>query len=271
MEELSVLRSISFTRLPSNVQRQGFLLLLVIGHLRMHLTIVIPLYNEEKLIEEVLGRLDRIEYPTFVEQVELVVVDDHSTDASAEVVKRLIGERKDIILKRHEKNKGKGAAVRSGVEQASGEFILVQDADLELDPSDIPRLLMAMHTLQVPFVNGSRYLPGVLRSQASFKRYAANKFFTLLTSLLIDVHLTDMACGYKLLRKDLFQRLHLREDRFGFEAELIIKCGRLRRNWIAEVPVHYTPRNAGEGKKLRNMDGFRILRTILKYGLFRAR
>ncbi|HMW96677.1 MAG TPA: glycosyltransferase family 2 protein, partial [Flavobacteriales bacterium] len=91
----------------------------------------------------------------------------------------------------------------------------------------------------------------------------------LLTSVLIDVHLTDMACGYKLMTRDLFEKLNLKEDRFGFEAELIIKCGRMRRNWITEVPVHYYPRNAGEGKKLRNADGLRIMRTIIKYGLFR--
>lgn len=235
----------------------------------MLLSIIIPLYNEEKLIVEVIQRLEGLEMPNFVSAVEVVVVDDASTDASFETVASYLLDKPKYRLFRHDSNLGKGAAVRTGVKHATGDHILFQDADLELDPADIPRMLQAMHTLKVPFINGSRYLPGVLRTQAAFKRYFANKFFTLLTSVLIDVHLTDMACGYKLVTKELFQRLDLHENRFGFEAELIIKCGRLRRNWIAEVPVHYSPRNMGEGKKLRNLDGFRILRTILKYGLLK--
>ncbi|HEY0977638.1 MAG TPA: glycosyltransferase family 2 protein [Flavobacteriales bacterium] len=235
----------------------------------MHLSILIPLYNEATLITTVLDKLSNVRYPDFVEGVQLVVVDDASSDGSFNVVKAYAAGRSDILLHAHPVNRGKGAAVRTAAGLSAGDHLLIQDADLELDPHDIPALLQAIHELKVPFVNGSRYLPGVMRTQSAFKRYLANKLFTLLTSMLIDVHLTDMACGYKLMTKDLFNKLHLKEDRFGFEAELIIKCGRMRRNWIAEVPVHYHPRNSGEGKKLRNADGFRILRTILKYGLLR--
>ena len=174
-------------------------------------------------------------------------------------------------LVQHPVNKGKGVAVKTGIQNSAGDVILIQDADMELSPVDIPSMLTAMHELKVPFINGSRYLPGVLRPQAAFRRYFANKLFTLLTSLFINIYLTDMACGYKLFTRELFNKLNLKESRFGFEAELIIKCGRLRKNWIAEVPVRYFPRNEGEGKKLRNMDGLRIFSTILKYGLFRMK
>ena len=237
----------------------------------MNLSIIIPLYNEEKLIVSVLDQLKAVQFPKFLDSHEFVIVDDCSTDNSFQVVQNYISGMDGFKLIKHEVNKGKGAAVKTGVRESSGDFILIQDADLELSPSDIPTLLNAQNELKVPFVNGSRYLSGVLRTQASFKRYFANKLFTLITSALIDVHLTDMACGYKLLSKELFNKLNLIENRFGFEAELIIKCGRLRRNWIAEVPVHYAPRNLGEGKKLSNMDGFRIMKTIIKYGLFRIK
>ena len=121
----------------------------------------------------------------------------------------------------------------------------------------------------VQFINGSRYLPGVVRPLASYRRYWGNKFFTNLTSILINVRLTDMACGYKLIHRDLYKQINLKEDRFGFEAELIIKALRIKRNNVAEVPVRYFPRNAGEGKKLNNMDALKILWTIVKYGVLR--
>ena len=235
----------------------------------MKLTIIIPLYNEQDLIVPLLIELVEVPWPLFLAGHEIIIVDDCSMDDSFQRVSEFAKDKPNIKLFRHEVNKGKGAAVRTGAAKATGDVILIQDADMELSPMDIPAMLVAMYNLHVPFVNGSRYLPGILRTQAAFKRYFANKLFTTLTSILINVHLTDMACGYKLVSKQLFDDLHLRENRFGFEAELIIKCGRLRKNWIAEVPVHYTPRNLGEGKKLRNLDGFRILKTILKYGLFR--
>jgi glycosyltransferase involved in cell wall biosynthesis len=235
----------------------------------MNLSIIIPLYNEERLITVVLDELRKVVYPSFVQHVEIIIVDDASSDRSYQVVQEYITHHSNIFLYKHEVNQGKGAAVKTGISKSKNDSILIQDADLELSPTDIPSMLEAMHQLNVPFINGSRYLPGVLRTQAAFKRYFANKLFTLITSILIDVHLTDMACGYKLISRELFDKLTLRENRFGFEAELIIKCGRIRKNWIAEVPVHYSPRNLGEGKKLKTSDGFRIFKTIVKYGLLK--
>lgn len=235
----------------------------------MKLSIIIPLYNEQDLVLEVLRRVIATPLPSFVVEREIIVVDDCSSDNSNKNVSNFIADKSFIRLLKHEVNRGKGAAVRTGIENARGDVFLIQDADLELSPADIPSMLNAMHELNVQFINGSRYLPGVNRPLASYKRYLANKFFTFITSLLVDVHLTDMACGYKLIHRDLYERIQLKEERFGFEAELILKALRIKRNNVAEVPVKYFPRNEGEGKKLRNMDAFRILKTIIKYGLFK--
>jgi glycosyltransferase involved in cell wall biosynthesis len=235
----------------------------------MFLSIIIPLYNEEKSIISVLEAVLRVQYPPFLERFEIVVVDDCSRDQSVEVVQQFIKDQPGVKLIRHEINRGKGAAVRTGIKSASGNVYLIQDADLELVPADIPRLLEAMHQLNIEFVNGSRYLPGIVRPLSSFKRYMGNRFFTFLTSIFINVKITDMACGYKLVHKNLYNKINLKEERFGFEAELIIKAMRIKKNNIAEVPVQYFPRNQGEGKKLRNTDAFKILWTITKYGILK--
>jgi glycosyltransferase involved in cell wall biosynthesis len=235
----------------------------------MFLSIIVPLYNEASNILPVLKSILKVQFPSYLEKYEIIVVDDKSTDDSYQIVSRFINEYAFIRLIRHEQNMGKGMAVHTGISNASGDVFLIQDADLELVPDDIPRLLDAMHNLKIGFVNGSRYLPGVVRPLSSFKRYLANRLFTFLTSIVINVKITDMACGYKLVRKDLYQLLILKEKRFGFEAELIIKAMRIKKNNIAEVPVQYFPRNQGEGKKFRNIDGLKILLTIFKYGLLR--
>jgi glycosyltransferase involved in cell wall biosynthesis len=237
----------------------------------MKLSIIVPLFNEEKDILIVLYQLAETIYPSFLESVEFVIVDDHSNDNSFEVVSEYIAGKKEFRLFRHEINKGKGAAVKTGIKHANGDVFLVQDADLELSPSDIPAMVHAMNDLSVQFINGSRYLPGVARPLASYKRYWGNRLFTNLTSVIINVKLTDMACGYKLIHKDLYEKIELRENRFGFEAELIIKALRIKRNNVAEVPVKYFPRNAGEGKKLNNLDVVKIMWTIFKYGVLRLK
>lgn len=235
------------------------------------LSIIIPLYNEEQHVVDTIRKVHAVPFPSFIESSEIIVVDDASTDNSYATVEALKATIPNLKLFKQEKNRGKGAAVRRGVKEAAGDVILFQDADLELSPDDIPEMLKAMQKLDIPFINGSRYMPGVIRTQAAFKRYFGNKVFTLMTSVFANVYLTDMACGYKLITKDLFEKLNLKENRFGFEAELIIKCARLRKNWIAEVPVQYYPRNLGEGKKLKNIDGLRIFSTIIKYGLLKMK
>ncbi len=239
----------------------------------MKLSIIIPLYNEQDLVIQVLDELCSVQYPQFLDTYEIIVVDDCSKDQSFEKVKKYIenSNDKNIFLFQHEINLGKGAAVKTGITHSTGDIILIQDSDLELTPKDIPSLLSAKQELGVPFINGSRYIPGVLRTQAAFRRYFFNKLFSLIASVFIDVHITDVACGYKLFDKNLFEKLNLKENRFGFEAELILKCGRFQKNWIAEVPVRYFPRNRGEGKKLKNLDGIRIFKTLIKYGLFKMK
>lgn len=233
------------------------------------LGIIIPMFNEAAHIEIVLQRISSITIPDWIKSYEIIVVDDCSSDESVPKVKAWIANHPHFRLIQHEHNKGKGAAVRTGIEASDCDMFLIQDADLELLPSDIPSMLHAMRLLGVEFVNGSRYLPGVLRPISSYKRYMINRLFTFFTSVLLDVKLTDMACGYKLFHRNLVSKIQLRENRFGFEAELIIKAMRIKRNNIVEVPVHYFPRNLGGGKKLKNSDGFKILWTIVKYGLMR--
>jgi glycosyltransferase involved in cell wall biosynthesis len=234
----------------------------------MHLSIIIPMYNEQETVGILLEQLLALELPGFIESHETIVVDDCSSDSSFEIVQKYLMENQHISLHRHEKNMGKGAAVRTGISKASGDTFLVRDADLELAVEDIPTLLNAMQELGVEFVNGSRYMAGVNRPLSSYRRYLANRFFTFLTSVIINVKLTDMACGYKLFKRKLYDRIQLHENRFGFEAELLIKALRLKRNNIAEVPVRYFPRNEGEGKKFRTIDGVKMLWTVIKYGIF---
>lgn len=235
----------------------------------MKLSIIVPLYNEEELILIVLERLQKINFPESVKEYEIIIVDDCSKDNSFEIVSKYIQDKPFCRLLKHNINLGKGAAVRYGFKEAKGDVFLIQDSDLELVPEDIPKLIDAMIMLNIQFVNGSRYMPGVIRPISSYRRYVANRFFTFLTSLLINVKLSDMACGYKLIHKDLINKIKLNENRFGFEAELILKALRIKKNNIAEVPIQYFPRNSGEGKKLKNIDGFKILWTIIKYGLLK--
>lgn len=237
----------------------------------MYFSIIIPLYNERESIIKVLERLRGLSFPSYVTCKEIIVVDDCSGDGSWDVVRDYIHGREGFELLRHDVNRGKGAAVRTGVQASKGNVILIQDADLELSPEDIPSMLEAMHQLDVEFINGSRYLPGPIRPLSSYRRYLANRFFTWLTSILINVKLTDMACGYKLISKRLLNEIEMKENRFGFEAELILKALRIKKNNIAEVPVRYFPRNKGEGKKLNNLDAWKILWTIAKYGLFKLK
>ncbi len=233
----------------------------------MRLSIIIPLYNEGDDIITLLEQFETVPFPENLSGKEFIVVDDCSEDDSFELVSKYIENRGDFILLKHEYNKGKGAAIRTGIHHATGDLFLIQDGDLELSPLDIPSMIDAMVSLNVEFINGSRYLPGVPRPLASYKRYLGNKIFTNLTSVLINVKLTDMACGYKLIHKNLYQKINLKENRFGFEAELLIKALRIKKNNIAEVPVRYFPRNYGDGKKLNNTDALNILWTIIKYGV----
>jgi glycosyltransferase involved in cell wall biosynthesis len=170
---------------------------------------------------------------------------------------------------RHDVNKGKGATVRTGLQAADGDLFIIQDADLELTPCDIPVMLRMLKNCNASFVNGSRYLAGIERPTSSKSRIFFNKLFTRITALLTRSTITDMACGYKLFTRELYEKLTLKENRFAFETELIIKALRVHPRGLVEVPVHYFPRNSRQGKKLRTSDGLVILRAIIRYGLLK--
>jgi glycosyltransferase involved in cell wall biosynthesis len=238
----------------------------------MKLSIIIPLFNEESQVLDTLKEISVLPFPSYVEAFEIIVVDDGSSDGSHALVESLLNTYPNISLFRHDRNQGKGAAIATGLKKVTGDVIVIQDADMELLPSDLCAMLDAMQTLNVSFVNGSRYLAGVNRPLFSYWRYAINQLFTLFTSIVVNVKLTDMACGYKMFRKSFIEHLHIKESRFGFEAELMIKAIRtLGYRQIAEVPVHYSPRNEQEGKKIRNSDAIPILNAIIKYGLLRMK
>ena len=236
----------------------------------MFLSIIIPLFNEEKTILKVLEAISNSGISENVGNYEVIVVDDCSIDNSLQIV----NENKNnfpynISVFSLDKNRGKGYAIREGVKHALGDVILFQDADLELTPNDVPPMIQIMKRLDVSFVNGSRYMAGVIRPIYSYRRYLGNSFFSWLTSFVINLRITDVACAYKLIRKDLLEKINLKENRFGIEAELVIKCMRLNGKSISEVPIQYFPRDADGGKKLKNKDAFNILWTIIKYGLFK--
>jgi len=233
----------------------------------MKLSIIIPVFNEKKSIIDVIKKVHQIKYNHELTDIELVVVDDCSTDGTSELLEKNKKELNYIFISLNQ-NKGKGFAVREGIKHSSGELITIQDADLELIPEDIPTMVSTMLDLKVDFINGSRYMTGIIRPLYSYRRYFFNKMFTKFASILINVRLTDLACGYKLFTRSLFEQIKLEENRFGFEAELLIKVARIKKTLIAEVPVHYFPREIKDGKKIRNIDGVKILWTILKYGLF---
>lgn len=235
----------------------------------MTLDIIIPVFNESELITTTLDRIQKVVFPEFISGVKVVIVDDCSTDNSKKVIETFISGKKNMQLYSLEKNSGKGAAVRFGISQSDGDLIIIQDADLELTPTDIPVMLQAMKDVNVQFVNGSRYLSGIPRPLSSYRRYLINRFMTWLTSILINVRLTDMACGYKLFHRELYDQLKLTENRFGFEAEILIKALKIRKNNITEVPVNYFPRSKGEGKKIRTADGFKMLWSLFKHSIKR--
>lgn len=236
----------------------------------MTISIIVPVFNEENSVIQLLEQLDKLDFPKFVEWAEIIVVDDCSSDLSESKIKNYKSSKLPISVIRNSTNKGKGYSVKKGVEIAKGDIFIFQDADLELLPSDIPSILNAMYQLNIEFVNGSRYLPGLVRPLHSYRRYVGNRLFSIMASLFINLKITDLACGYKAIHKNLYKQLNLQENGFGFEAEILIKAMKVKKNNIAEVPVHYFPRNMGEGKKFRNIDGFKIFFKIIKYALLRS-
>jgi glycosyltransferase involved in cell wall biosynthesis len=225
------------------------------------LSVVMPVYNEARTIVAVIERV--LKAPVDLAK-ELIVVDDASTDGSRQLLENMApGE---IRLIRHDVNRGKGAAIRTGVAQATGDIVLIQDADLEYDPRDYPQLLEPILEDHADVVFGSRFHGGPHRV-LFFWHYAANRFLTLLANMLTGLNVTDMEVGYKVFRRDVLRRLTLTSDRFGFEPEVTVKVAKLGCR-VYEVPIRYYGRTYDEGKKITWRDGVAALFHLLRYRLF---
>ncbi|MBP7755940.1 MAG: glycosyltransferase family 2 protein [Acidobacteria bacterium] len=231
------------------------------------LSIVVPAYNERATVAELLDRVAAAPLPPGVER-EIVVVDDHSTDGTRELLRELAGRGSPAFrLVEQERNQGKGAALRAGFAAATGELILIQDADLEYDPRDYPRLLQPILDGEADVVYGSRFLGGPHRV-LFYWHYLGNRLLTTLSNMLTDLNLSDMETCYKVFRRELLAGLTLRSNRFGIEPELTARFAQ-RRARIYEVPISYHGRTYAEGKKIGWRDGFAAIWAILRYNLGR--
>ncbi|HRR12781.1 MAG TPA: glycosyltransferase family 2 protein [Thermoanaerobaculia bacterium] len=231
------------------------------------LSIVVPAYNERATVAELLDRVAAAPLPPGVER-EIVVVDDRSTDGTRELLRELAGRGSPAFrLVEQERNQGKGAALRAGFAAATGELILIQDADLEYDPRDYPRLLQPILDGEADVVYGSRFLGGPHRV-LFYWHYLGNRLLTTLSNMLTDLNLSDMETCYKVFRRELLAGLTLRSNRFGIEPELTARFAQ-RRARIYEVPISYHGRTYAEGKKIGWRDGFAAIWAILRYNLGR--
>lgn len=234
---------------------------------RVKLSLVIPCYNEERTLESCVDKV--VEIADHELELELIIVDDCSKDASREVARRIAARIPGIVLLHHEVNRGKGAALRTGIAQATGDFVGIQDADLEYDPLDLKRLLVPLIRGEADVVLGSRFLSHGYHRVLYFWHSLGNRFLTLLSNMLTDLNLTDMETCYKLFRREVIQGIDLEENRFGFEPEVVAKIAQ-RRLRIYEMGISYRGRTYAEGKKIGAKDGFRALYCILKYNLHKA-
>jgi glycosyltransferase involved in cell wall biosynthesis len=224
----------------------------------MKLSIVVPVYNEAATI---LASLERVQMTPF--DKEIIVVDDGSVDGTRDVLAGIADPTIRVFF--HSRNRGKGAALRTGFAQATGDYVLVQDADMEYDPADYPTLLQPLLNGHADVVFGSRFLSGPKRV-LFFWHMVANTMLTLASNMTTNLNLTDMETGYKVFRTEVVRQLHLQSDRFGIEPEITAKVARLGCR-VYEVPISYHGRTYEEGKKIRWTDGFWAMAAILRYGL----
>jgi len=229
----------------------------------MKLSILMPVYNERTVVERSMSLVLTAPLPENMER-ELVVVDDRSTDGTWDILQRLASAFPQIRLYRHETNCGKGAAVRTAIDKASGDFSLIQDADLEYDPSEYPRLLKPLLEGHADAVFGSRYLAGAETRILPFWHSMINKGLTLVSNMFCNLNLTDMETCYKVFRTDLLKSIPIRSNRFGFEPEIVMKSAK-RKLRIYEVPISYHGRTYEEGKKIGWKDGLKALGVVLKF------
>ncbi|MBI5382472.1 MAG: glycosyltransferase family 2 protein [Opitutae bacterium] len=229
----------------------------------MKLSIVIPCYNEAKTIRQIVERVKAAP----VADKEIIIVDDYSRDGTRDLLRTQIAPLVDKVIY-HDINRGKGAALRTGFAAATGDVVIVQDADLEYDPQEYPLLMEPLEQGKADVVFGSRFQGGRPHRVVYFWHMVGNRFLTLLSNMFTNLNLTDMETCYKLFRREVVQKINIEEDRFGFEPEITAKVAKLR-VVIYEVGISYYGRTYEEGKKIGWRDGFRALYAIVKYNLFR--
>ena len=227
----------------------------------MKLSIVIPVYNEAATISEIVALVRSVDVGM---EKEILLVDDCSRDGTREVLEKMGRENADLKVLFHEVNRGKGAALRTGFAAATGDVVLIQDADLEYDPHEYSRLLQPIVDGHADVVYGSRFLGGGAHRVVFYWHYLGNWLLTTLSNMTTNLNLTDMEVCYKVFKREVIQNIPLKENRFGFEVEVTAKIAR-RKLKIYEVPISYYGRDYSEGKKIGWKDGFSALRCIVKY------
>ncbi len=228
----------------------------------LKLSVVIPCFNEERNIEKVIDLVSSVP----PEDKEIILVDDASTDGTREIIRTKLEHRVDRVIF-HESNRGKGAALRSGFAHATGDVVIVQDADLEYDPREYPALLAPFEDKQADVVYGSRFIGGESHRVLYYWHSLGNRALTTLSNMLTNLNLTDMEVGYKAFRREVLEKIELEEDRFGFEPEITAKIAKLGCR-IYEVGVSYAGRTYEEGKKITWRDGAWAIYCLLKYNIF---
>lgn len=223
------------------------------------ISVIIPVYNEAKTIKEIIKRVKEVPFDK-----EIIVVDDGSDDGTSKILKE---NSEGIKILTHSKNMGKGASIRTAIPYATGDIVIIQDADLEYNPSEYGNLIKPILDGMADVVYGSRFLGGPHRV-LFFWHFLGNKILTTLSNMLTDLNLSDMETGYKVFRSEILKKIKIESDRFGFEPEITAKIAKMRCR-IYEVPISYWGRDYSEGKKIRWKDGLAAIYWILKFNLFR--
>ena len=229
------------------------------------LSIVIPVYNEHRTVSEIISSIQNL--PLAGVEKEVIVIDDFSDDGTREELKKINNHGKNIKIFYHDKNMGKGAALRTGFTAVSGDYVIIQDADLEYDPQDYPLLLQPLFEDRADVVYGSRFLGNKPHRTVYFWHFFGNRLLTLFSNMLTNLNLTDIEVCYKAFKSDLLKKVTFKENRFGFETEFTAKISKLKLR-IYEVGISYYGRTYEEGKKIGWMDGFGSFWCIVKYNLF---
>jgi glycosyltransferase involved in cell wall biosynthesis len=229
----------------------------------MKVSVVIPCFNEIDTIEAVLNKILNVHLEM---DREIIIVDDFSTDGTRNYLKSLEGKEENVKIIYHSRNQGKGAALRSGFMHVSGDIIIIQDADLEYDPEEYPKLLKPILKYKADIVYGSRFIGGESHRVLFFWHSLGNKFLTFLSNLFTNLNLTDMEVCYKVFKREILDKIELKEDKFGFEPEFTAKISKLDCR-IYEVGISYYGRTYAEGKKINWKDGIRAIYVIIKYGI----